>query len=135
MLWIGCLHTFKLKNHIKPNAPHLRNESIFHIESIPYNLERCEKVRANFQDFFNLHYKNGYIMFFNLIYQALSSLLTWNFIKMIKYKMFISDLSQKKVYNFFSKSPHPKPLCYVVIFYLCCLFSVWNVFTTPRAGP
>ena len=23
----------------------------------------------------------------------------------------------------------------VVIFYLCCLFSVCNVFTTPRAGP
>ena len=26
-------------------------------------------------------------------------------------------------------------VAYVVIFYLCCLFSVCNVFTTPRAGP
>ena len=26
-------------------------------------------------------------------------------------------------------------VAYVFIFYLCCLFSVCNVFTTPRAGP
>merc|ERR1711867_238935 len=25
-------------------------------------------------------------------------------------------------------------VAYVVIFYLCCLFSICNVFTTPRAG-
>ena len=26
-------------------------------------------------------------------------------------------------------------VAYVFILYLCCLFSVCNVFTTPRAGP
>ena len=110
----GCLHPFKLKNHIKPHAPYWQNDLIFHIKIVLSHLEWCEKVRANFRNFFNLHWKLDISCFCTQLIMPFLHFLTLNFNEIIKYKMFSSDLSWKKGQKLFSTkyvTPYPKPLC------------------------